>query len=46
MLSELLANVAHSTAQGLVGVGIIFAYFGVMMYTIVYRIKKADHMKH
>jgi hypothetical protein len=46
MISELVNNAAHSTPQGLVGVGIIFLYFFVMMGAIVYRIKKGEHMEH
>jgi hypothetical protein len=46
MISELISNAMHSTPQGLVGVGVIFLYFFVMMGAIVYRIKKGEHMKH
>lgn len=39
-------SVAHATAQGYVGVAIIFIYFAVMLAAIAFRIKKGDHMQH
>ncbi len=45
-LTELVTNAMHSTPQGFVGVGLIFGYFVLMMGTIVYRIKKGDHVHH
>ena len=45
-MGTLISNAMHSSAQGFVGVTLIFVYFAVMMAAIVYRIKKADHMEH
>lgn len=46
MIGDLIHNAMQSSPQGFVGVSLIFIYFAVMMYTVAYRIKKADHMKH
>jgi hypothetical protein len=43
---ELIQNMGHSSPQGFVGVSLIFIYFAVMMWAIVFRIKKGDHMSH
>ena len=46
MFSQLIESAMHSTPQGFVGVGLIFVYFVIMMCSIVYRIRKGDHMRH
>ena len=46
MLSELFHSAMHSSAQGFVGVGIIWIYFIAMLCAIVYRVVKGDHVHH
>ncbi len=46
VLGELIHNAMQSTMQGFVGVGLIFIYFVIMMWAIVMRIKKGDHVHH
>lgn len=46
MLDELIASAVQSSAQGVVGVSLIVLYFILITGTAVYRIRKAEHMKH
>ena len=46
MMSELIANMGSSTAQGFVGVGLIFVYFCIIVGTAFWRIKRGEHMHH
>ena len=46
MITELISNAMHSSAQGFVGVGCIFVYFAVMISAIIYRVKRGDHVHH
>ncbi len=46
LFGELIDGVLHSSPQGVVGVGLIFIYFAIMMTAIVYRIKKGEHLDH
>lgn len=41
---ELISSAMHSTAQGFVGVSCIFIYFAVMLWAIVYRVKRGEHV--
>ncbi len=45
-MNELFESVMQSTPQGFVGVGLILIYFTVMVSTIIYRIKKGEHVEH
>ncbi len=42
--SELIGSAMHSTPQGFVGVGCIIIYFCVILYAIVYRVKRGEHV--
>lgn len=46
MLEELIANASHSSTQGFIGVGLIAAYFCLIVAVSFYRIYKGDHMGH
>lgn len=46
MITELISNAMHSSAQGFVGVGCIFVYFVVMISAIIYRVKRGEHVHH
>lgn len=46
MFEELIASAMHSTAQGFVGVTLIFLYFGLIVGTAFYRIRNAGHTEH
>ena len=46
MIGELIHNALDSTPQGFVGVGLIFFYFCIMMWAIVMRIRRGEHIEH
>ncbi len=41
---ELISSAMHSTTQGFVGVSCIFIYFAVMLWAIVFRVRRGEHM--
>ncbi|MCL1915566.1 MAG: hypothetical protein FWG17_02485 [Desulfovibrionaceae bacterium] len=43
---ELLEGAMHSTPQGLVGVGLIFFYFALILCAAFWRITKGEHLEH
>jgi hypothetical protein len=45
-LDELVESAQHSTSQGVVGVGLIFFYFLVILLSAVWRIKRGEHLSH
>lgn len=45
-ISELVSGMMHSTAQGFVGVSLIFIYFAIIMAAVAMRIKRGDHVRH
>lgn len=45
-IGELVSEMMHATAQGFVGVSLIFIYFAVMMAAVAMRIKRGDHVSH
>lgn len=45
-VKELVETAQHSTPQGLVGVGLIFFYFLVILLSACWRIKRGEHLGH
>jgi hypothetical protein len=43
VLGELLTNAYHSTAQGYLGVSLIYIYMATIVGVALYRIKKSGH---
>ncbi len=46
MSDSLLANIMEASSEAIIGTGLIFLYFVIMVGAILYRVKKGDHVKH
>ncbi len=46
IFDTLMTNVSHSSAQGVIGVAVIAAYFILIVGVALYRVKQGSHMDH
>lgn len=45
-LAELWSNMLESTAQGFVGVPMIYIFFVVIVVAAIWRIRRGEHLDH
>ena len=46
MVEQLIANMMQSTTQGFIGVGLIFGYLLLIVFTALKRIAEGDLLHH